>query len=126
MISPAQSVEKPSNAALEGSPADRDMPGRSVIGVQPPGVPDLANGGRFVPGQVVAGRFTVVRYIARGGMGEVYEVEDRFLQGVHIALKMILPEIAGDASSSRHFEQEVLLARKVTHPNLCPIYDIAR
>ena len=59
-------------------------------------------------------------------MGEVYEVQDRFLQGVHVALKMILPEIAEDAGSSHRFEQEVLLARKVSHPNLCPIYDIAR
>lgn len=82
--------------------------------------------GRFDPGQVIADRFTVIRFIAHGGMGEVYEVEDRFLQGVHIALKVILPHIAGDAGSSRRFEQEVLLARKVTHPNLCPIYDISR
>jgi eukaryotic-like serine/threonine-protein kinase len=84
------------------------------------------NGGRFAPGQVIAARFSVIRYIARGGMGEVYEVEDRFLQGAHVALKMILPGIASDANSSRRFEQEVLLARKVIHPNLCPIYDIAR
>lgn len=82
--------------------------------------------GRFEPGQIIADRFAVVRFIACGGMGEVYEVEDRFLQGVHVALKMILPQIAGDASSSHRFEQEVLLARKVTHPNLCPIYDICR
>ncbi|WP_433972046.1 protein kinase domain-containing protein [Tunturiibacter lichenicola] len=82
--------------------------------------------GRFDPGQIIAERFTVIRFIAHGGMGEVYEVEDRFLQGVHIALKVILPHIAGDAGSSRRFEQEVLLARKVTHPNLCPIYDISR
>jgi len=41
-------------------------------------------------------------------------------------LKIILPQIAGDASSSHRFEQEVLLARKVTHRNLCPIYDISR
>jgi len=82
--------------------------------------------GRFDPGQVIAERFTVIRFIAHGGMGEVYEVEDRFLQGVHIALKVILPHIAGDVGSSRRFEQEVLLARKVTHANLCPIYDISR
>jgi serine/threonine protein kinase len=81
---------------------------------------------RFSSGQVIAGRFVVVRFVARGGMGEVYEVEDRYLQGAHVALKIILPEIAGDAGSSRRFEQEVLLARKVSHPRLCPIYDIAR
>ena len=88
------------------------------------GIPSLAES-RFEPGQVLAGRFTVVRFIARGGMGEVYEVDDRLLQGVHVALKAILPHIAADAGASRRFEQEVLLARKVTHPNLCPIYDIA-
>jgi serine/threonine protein kinase/Tfp pilus assembly protein PilF len=82
--------------------------------------------GRFEPGQTIASRFTVIRFIARGGMGEVYEVEDRFLQGVHVALKVILPHIAEDAGSAHRFEQEVLLARRITHPNLCPIYDISR
>jgi eukaryotic-like serine/threonine-protein kinase len=87
---------------------------------------DPKSAGRFSRGELLAGRFVVVRYIDRGGMGEVYEVEDRFLQKVHVALKVIVPEIAGDTGSAHHFEQEVLLARKVVHPNLCPIYDIAR
>ena len=81
---------------------------------------------RFRPSEVISNRFEVVRFIARGGMGEVYEVRDRFLQGVNVALKIIRPEIAGDAGSARRFEQEVILARKVTHPNLCPIYDLSR
>ena len=57
-------------------------------------------------------------------MGEVYEAEDRFLQGVHVALKTILPQIADDPALRQRFEREVLLAREVSHPNLCPIYDI--
>lgn len=81
---------------------------------------------RFGAGDMIGGRFHVVRFVARGGMGEVYEVEDTLLQNVHVALKIILPQIAGDAGSARRFEQEVLLARKVVHPNLCPIYDISR
>ncbi|HEY0759519.1 MAG TPA: protein kinase [Acidisarcina sp.] len=80
----------------------------------------------FTPGQTIAGRFTVVRFIARGGMGEVYEAKDKLLQGTHVALKMILPEIAVEASASQRFEQEVLLARRVNHANLCPIYEIFR
>jgi serine/threonine protein kinase len=80
----------------------------------------------FQPAEVIANRFEVVRFIARGGMGEVYEVKDQFLQELNVALKIIRPEIASDAGSSRRFEQEVILARKVTHPNLCPIYDIFR
>jgi hypothetical protein len=87
--------------------------------------PALAEG-RFGPGETLVDRFVVVRFIGRGGMGEVYEVEDRFLQGVHVALKTILPQIADDPATQSRFEREVLLARKVTHENLCPIYDIFR
>ena len=80
--------------------------------------------GRFKPGQVLIDRFVVVRFIAKGGMGEVYEAEDSFLQGVHVALKTILPHIAEDPALQQRFEREVLVAREVSHPNLCPIYDI--
>jgi len=79
---------------------------------------------RFQPAQLIANRFRVVRFIARGGMGEVYEAKDQFLQGESVALKIIRPEIAADAASSSRFEHEVILARKVVHPNLCPIYEI--
>lgn len=80
--------------------------------------------GRFSPGQVLNDRFVIIRFIAKGGMGEVYEAEDRFLRGVHIALKTILPHIAGDPDLRQRFEREVVLAREVIHPNLCPIYDL--
>jgi serine/threonine protein kinase/tetratricopeptide (TPR) repeat protein len=79
---------------------------------------------RPCPGDVLGGRFLVVRFIARGGMGEVYEVEDLNLQGIHLALKTVLPQIAGQPHMQKRFEREVLLARQVVHPNLCPIYDI--
>ena len=59
-------------------------------------------------------------------MGEVYEAKDQFLQDSGVALKIIRPEIAADATTSTRFEQEVLLARKVVHANLCPIYEIFR
>ena len=103
-----------------------DTAGLPETGSGSPHISVPPSAGRFEPGQMIAGRFAVTRYIARGGMGEVYEVEDRFLQGVHVALKMILPHIAEDADSIHRFEQEVLLARRIIHPNLCPIYDISR
>jgi Tol biopolymer transport system component len=85
-----------------------------------------ASPGRFQAGQVIADRFAIVRFIARGGMGEVYEARDQFLQDASVALKIIRPEIAADATASTRFQQEVVLARKVVHSNLCPIYEIFR
>jgi eukaryotic-like serine/threonine-protein kinase len=81
---------------------------------------------RFAPAQLIANRFRIVRFIARGGMGEVYEASDVLLQQARVAIKIIRPEIATDAAITSRFEQEVLLARTVVHPNLCPIYEIFR
>lgn len=106
-----------SSAAADGFSPTRMGDSRSALQAGPP---------RFEDAQTIADRFVVVRFIARGGMGEVYEVADRFLQGAHVALKVIRPEIAADAGSSHRFEQEVILARKVSHPNLCPIYELFR
>jgi serine/threonine protein kinase len=100
----------------------------SASNLDPTGTLATANSpaGRFRPAQLIADRFLVVRFIARGGMGEVYEARDQFLQGASVALKVIRPEIAADAATSARFQQEVVLARKVVHSNLCPIYEIFR
>jgi eukaryotic-like serine/threonine-protein kinase len=86
---------------------------------------DLAlPGGRLVPNQILIDRFIIVRFIAKGGMGEVYEAADCLLQGAKVAVKTILPQMARDPDLQQRFESEVLLARRVHHSNLCPIYDI--
>jgi tetratricopeptide (TPR) repeat protein/tRNA A-37 threonylcarbamoyl transferase component Bud32 len=71
--------------------------------------------------EVVAGRYRVVRYVARGGMGEVYEAEDLEL-GERVALKTIR-ERAKDHVAEERFKREIQLSRKVTHPNVCRIFD---
>jgi tetratricopeptide (TPR) repeat protein/tRNA A-37 threonylcarbamoyl transferase component Bud32/TolB-like protein len=77
----------------------------------------------FRSGEVVLDRFRVIRFIARGGMGEVYEADDTEL-GERVALKAIRPEIAADTRVNQRFRREVQLARKVTHPNICRIFDL--
>ena len=92
--------------------------------------PDWSRLGRpgapvFRTGDVVAFRFRIVRYLAKGGMGELYEAEDLELRE-RIALKTILSHIAADERSILLFKREVHLARQVTHPNVCRIYDVFR
>jgi TolB-like protein/tetratricopeptide (TPR) repeat protein/tRNA A-37 threonylcarbamoyl transferase component Bud32 len=79
----------------------------------------------FADGHVVAGRFRIVRLLARGGMGEVYEAEDLDLNG-RVALKAIRAEIGDDELSRERFKREIQLARKVTHPNVCRTFDSVR
>ncbi len=79
----------------------------------------------FSEGRVLAGRFRVVRFIAGGGMGEVYEAEDQELRE-RVAVKTIRPEILAQPDAVARFKREVHLARKVTHPNVCRIFDLFR
>ena len=77
----------------------------------------------FQADQILAGRFQVCHLIARGGMGEVYEVEDLTLHE-RLALKTIHPDAARDSWAMERFMQEVHLARQVTHPNVCRMFDV--
>jgi tetratricopeptide (TPR) repeat protein len=85
--------------------------------------PARASAAAFAPGQIVAERYEIVRFIARGGMGEVYEARDRKLQGT-LALKTIRADVAGRAKALERFLREVHIARRVTHPNVCRIFDV--
>ena len=77
----------------------------------------------LLPAQLLADRFRVVRFCGRGGMGEVFEVEDLEL-GIPVALKILRPDLAVEADVVARFRREILLARKVTHPNVCRIFDV--
>lgn len=77
----------------------------------------------FSPDQVICGRFQVVRFLGRGGMGEVYEACDLELRE-RVALKTVRPEIASDPNALARFNEEIRVARRVTHPNVCRIYDL--
>lgn len=74
-------------------------------------------------GDLIAGRFRVVRFIAEGGMGEVYEAEDEVLHE-RVALKFLNRRNIGNERVARRFRREILLARKVTHANVCRLFDV--
>ena len=79
----------------------------------------------FAPGQMVAGRYRIERFIRAGGMGEVYEAFDTMLNQ-RVALKTVLAEMAGSTRNLERFKQEIALAREVTHPNVCRVFDVAQ
>jgi len=75
----------------------------------------------FEAGDLVGGRYRVLRFIARGGAAEVYEAEDQEL-GQRLALKALRRD-PFKARAVERFKREINLARQVTHPNVCRIYE---
>ena len=86
--------------------------------------PHSAAGARLVPGQKLGDRYRIGALIGKGGMGEVYRADDLKL-GQPVALKLLPPALAQDASRLERFYAEVRIARQVSHPNVCRVYDVA-
>ena len=87
---------------------------------------DRANaegGGRFLPGVVLANRYRIVSLLGRGGMGEVYRADDLKL-GQPVALKFLPARVRTNSDWSEQLLHEAGIARQVSHPNVCRVYDI--
>lgn len=85
--------------------------------------PPIPPGPTLEMGERLSNRFTILRFIARGGMGAVYEAEDTVLR-TRVAVKTILPEFSADPTAMERFRREVLLARRVTHLNICRMFEL--
>jgi serine/threonine protein kinase len=77
---------------------------------------------RFLPGTLLSQRYRIVDFLGRGGMGAVYRADDLLL-GTTVALKF-LPGTLHNQSTLERFRNEVRIARQVSHPNVCRVYDI--
>lgn len=87
----------------------------------------------FAPGEIIGGRFRLVRKVGEGGMGQVYEATDVEMEQVspqgpelRVALKIIRPELSGVPGVELQFRRELLLSRKVQHRNVCRMHDLGR
>ena len=87
------------------------------------GSPAAIDHGQFEPGTVLNDRYRITSLLGRGGMGEVYRADDlRLAQPV--ALKFIRAALAHDAARLTRLHEDVRIARQVSHPNVCRVYDI--
>ena len=73
-------------------------------------------------GTVFAGRYEIIEELGAGGMGRVYRAHDTKLNE-EVALKLIKPEIAADKKTVERFHNEIKIARRISHKNVCRTHD---
>ncbi len=90
---------------------------------RPSSTTSAADEGRFPPGTLLLDRYRIIALLGAGGMGEVYRATDLTL-GQPVALKFLPESAAADERALVRFRNEVRIARQVSHPNVCRVYDI--
>ena len=124
-LAPGNTAAKPGQRGAIRTGGVTPRPGRA--GTPNPAVlsssSDPIGGGRFAPGAIVAERYRIVALLGKGGMGEVYRAEDLRLSQV-LAIKFLPEALSQDVSALARFHSEVRVARQVSHPNVCRMFDI--
>ena len=106
-----------------GAPAaEADEAPTVARGPSPPTPAPSRSEARFVPGHVFDRRYRIVAPLGRGGMGEVYRAEDLRL-GQSVALKFLPAALERDPQRLAMLLDEVRLARQVSHPHVCRVWD---
>ena len=77
---------------------------------------------RARPGMVLAGRFQLVQHLDHGGLGDIWLAEDRLLDHEPIACKLLREDVVQDGRAVAELKREVLLTRRLRHPNIIGIY----
>ena len=85
---------------------------------------DSGQARRFLPGTVLGGRYRIVSQLGKGGMGEVYQADDLKL-GQTVALKFVSLKRIRGPQDVKQLCAEVRLARQLSHPSICRVYDIS-
>ena len=80
---------------------------------------------QLAAGDLLSERFRILRFLARGGMGEVYEAEDQELGG-RVALKTMKASVTLREGSLQRFREEIRLARSINSLHVCRVHDVAR
>ena len=80
---------------------------------------------KLTTGSTFADRYQIIEELGKGGMGKVYKVRDTKINE-RIALKLIKPEIAKDKKTIERFNNELRLARKIRHKNICQMFDLGQ
>jgi serine/threonine protein kinase/class 3 adenylate cyclase len=91
----------------------------------PPGATPPSDTGLAGPPVKLETRYEMLEELGSGGMGVVYKARDRET-GDLVALKVLRPEVAANAKGMARFKNELRIARRITHKNVCRIHEFNR
>ena len=74
-------------------------------------------------GQIIGGRYKIVKSIGEGGMANVYLAEDTILDR-KVAIKVLRGDLADDEKFIRRFQREAQSVANLSHPNIVEVYDV--
>ena len=80
---------------------------------------------KLTRGEIFAGRYEIIESLGQGRMGRAYRVVDLHLDE-EVTLKILKPEIAADHKTIERFKTEMRLARKISHKNVCRMFDLGQ
>ncbi len=107
-----------SKCGIRIQPSSEEIPVSQTETLKTP-IKELTTGSTF------AGRYQIIEELGKGGMGRVYKVLDTEIKE-KVALKLLKPEIAADQETIERFRNELKLARKISHRNVCRMYDLGK
>lgn len=95
----------------------------TAAGFRQGGASGVAGRSVLSPGTVASGTYRILRKIAAGGMGVVYEAEHVRLPGHKVAIKVLMPEVAHDLEALARFRREAEICTRLQHPNIIRVSD---
>jgi len=105
--------------------AETPQPAMTPWGTPPPGATPATDSGFAGAPVKIETRYEILEELGSGGMGVVYKARDRET-GDLVAIKMLRPEVAANAKGMARFKNELRIARRITHKNVCRIHEFNR
>jgi len=121
-ITPAVVAPGATNAAASADPADAPAPNRATTPrANTPAVPQKTEFRHSsLAGQVLDGRYAIVKKVGEGGMSYVYLAHD-VSTNERYAIKVLSPALSDDANAMARLRREASLGIRLAHPNVCHI-----
>ncbi len=120
---PKCQFENPDNTNYCGKCATRLHSGEDEVGVRTATLDQLTMS--LKTGSILANRYEIIERLGIGGMGWVYKAFDMEINE-KVALKLIRPEIAANTQTIKRFQNEIKMARRIAHRNVCRMYDLGK